>query len=58
MVEELAGKKARIERQMKQAGDVRHTWADTSRIRDAIGFEPQVRLREGLEREVAWLRGW
>ena len=58
MIEELAGKRARIERQRKQAGDVRHTWADTSRIRDAIGFEPQVALREGLEREVAWLRGW
>ena len=58
MIEELTGKKARIERQQKQAGDVRHTWADTSRIRDAIGFEPQVGLRDGLGREVAWLRGW
>jgi nucleoside-diphosphate-sugar epimerase len=57
MVEELAGKRARIERQQKQAGDVRHTWADTSRIREAIGFEPRVGLREGLGREVTWLRG-
>ena len=58
MIEELAGQKARIERQEKQAGDVRHTWADTSRIREALGFEPQVGLREGLGREVVWLRGW
>jgi len=58
LLEELVGSKARIERREKQAGDVRHTWADTSRIRDALGFEPQVRLPEGLEREVAWLRGW
>jgi nucleoside-diphosphate-sugar epimerase len=58
ILEELVDRKARIERQGKQAGDVRHTWADTSRIRDAIGFVPQVQLREGLKQEVAWLRGW
>jgi nucleoside-diphosphate-sugar epimerase len=58
LLEELVGSKAKIERREKQAGDVRHTWADTSRIRDALGFEPQVRLPVGLEREVAWLRGW
>jgi nucleoside-diphosphate-sugar epimerase len=58
MLEELVGKTARIERQGKQAGDVRHTWADTSQFRDAVGFVPQVPLREGLKQEVAWLRGW
>jgi nucleoside-diphosphate-sugar epimerase len=58
MLEELVGRKARIERQESQAGDVRHTWADTSRFRDAVGFVPQVPLREGLRQEVAWLRGW
>ena len=57
MLEELMGKKARIERQTKQAGDVRHTWADTSQFRDAVGFAPRVPLREGLGREVAWLKG-
>ena len=57
MLEELVGKQARIDRQTKQAGDVRHTWADTSLFRDAVGFVPQVPLREGLERQVAWLRG-
>ena len=58
LLEELVDREARVKRQEKQAGDVRHTWADTSRIRDAIGFVPQVQLREGLGREVAWLRGW
>ena len=58
LLEELVDKGARVKREEKQAGDVRHTWADTSRIRDAIGFVPQVQLCEGLGREVAWLRGW
>lgn len=40
-----------------QPGDVRHTSADTTRAREALGFEPAVTLRDGLAREVEWLRG-
>jgi nucleoside-diphosphate-sugar epimerase len=40
-----------------QPGDVRHTSADTTRAREALGFAPTVTLREGLGREVEWLRG-
>src|SRR5512139_333817 len=39
-----------------QKGDVRHTAADTSRAREALGYAPRVPLRTGLEREVAWVR--
>jgi len=55
-LEELIGKSARLERQSRQAGDVRHTWADTSAARNAFGFAPRVSLREGLAREVDWLQ--
>jgi len=55
-LEELVGRPARVERQGRQAGDVRHTWADTSAARAVMGFRPQVALREGLAAEVAWLR--
>ena len=54
---EIVGKPARIEYREKQAGDVRHTWADTARIRKAIGFSPQVKLHDGLRLEVEWLQG-
>jgi UDP-glucose 4-epimerase len=40
-----------------QPGDVRHTSADTTRARDALGFHPQVQLADGLALEVEWLRG-
>ena len=36
--------------------DVRDTFADPTRIKEAFGWEPKVKLREGLEREVAFLR--
>ena len=35
-------------------GDVRRTKADVSRIRDAVGWEPQVPLADGLSRMWAW----
>jgi nucleoside-diphosphate-sugar epimerase len=43
-----------IERQPSQAGDVRHTWADTTRAREILGYAPAVSLREGLAAQVAW----
>jgi UDP-glucose 4-epimerase len=57
LLEELVGRESKVEREAMQAGDVRHTWANTSRIKETLGFQPQVPLREGLAREVAWLRG-
>jgi len=56
VLEEILGKPIRRERRPPQPGDVRHTWADTSRARDRLGFIPRVSLREGLARQVEWLR--
>jgi len=55
-LEELVGQPAPVERQADQAGDVRHTWADTSAAQEVLGFAPQVPLREGLIQEIAWFR--
>jgi nucleoside-diphosphate-sugar epimerase len=35
-------------------GDQRHTSADVSRARAALGYEPTVEPAEGLGRQVAW----
>lgn len=45
-----------IERLPAQPGDVPRTWADISRARAVLGYEPRVMLEEGLERFVAWFR--
>jgi nucleoside-diphosphate-sugar epimerase len=42
------------ERRPPQAGDVRHTWADTTRAHEILGYTPTVSLREGLAAQVAW----
>ncbi len=37
-------------------GDVKHSLADISAAREAIGYNPVVTAREGLERVVEWYR--
>ncbi len=39
-----------------RAGDVRHSWADISRAREIIGFEPTVMFEDGLARTIEWYR--
>jgi UDP-glucuronate 4-epimerase len=43
-----------IERQSARPGDQRHTSADITRARDALGYAPTVEPAEGLGRQVAW----
>jgi UDP-glucose 4-epimerase len=55
LLEELVERPITVDYQGVQKGDVRHTSADTSAARSAIGFEPTIDLRTGLGREVAWI---
>lgn len=36
------------------AGDVRSTWADLTRSKEVLDFEPRVGLEEGIESQVEW----
>ncbi|MBI4496076.1 MAG: NAD-dependent epimerase/dehydratase family protein [Deltaproteobacteria bacterium] len=40
-----------------RAGDIRHCFADISLIRRTLGYEPQVKLEEGLVELASWLEG-
>ena len=39
-----------------RAGDVRHCFADITRIRELIGYEPRNRFEDGVGELVAWVR--
>ena len=54
-LEKAMGKKALIDRRPAQPGDVERTFADVSRSRAELGYEPQVRLADGLGRFARWL---
>ncbi|HET7411657.1 MAG TPA: NAD-dependent epimerase/dehydratase family protein [Pararhizobium sp.] len=40
-----------------RAGDIRNCFADISRARELLGFEPEHRLEESVSEFVAWVRG-
>jgi dTDP-L-rhamnose 4-epimerase len=40
-----------------RVGDIRHCFADITRARETLEYEPQVNLEEGLEELAGWLEG-
>jgi UDP-glucuronate 4-epimerase len=56
LVEQEAGRKARVESRPMHAADVSATWADITKARDLLGWEPKVSLAEGVVRLCAWYR--
>lgn len=53
---EALGKPPIIQRLPEQPGDVRQTFADISRARLDLGYEPRTPFPDGLARFVAWYR--
>jgi nucleoside-diphosphate-sugar epimerase len=56
MLEEIIGKEARIERHPPNLADMLTNWADVSKARRLLDWEPQVGLRQGVQRLVDWYR--
>jgi UDP-glucuronate 4-epimerase len=56
VIEKCVGKKARIEMQAMQPGDVPATYADTQCIYSAIGFTPKTKIDSGIKQFVDWFR--
>jgi UDP-glucose 4-epimerase len=54
--ERIVGKSIPLHRESTQKGDMRDTFADTSRAQADFGYRPNVGLSEGLEAEWKWIR--
>ncbi len=39
-----------------RVGDIRHCFADISKIRETLGFEPKVTLNDGIKELVEWVK--
>jgi UDP-N-acetylglucosamine 4-epimerase len=39
----------------ERAGDIKHSWADISRAREALGYRINVNLEEGLIKTIDWM---
>jgi UDP-glucose 4-epimerase len=57
LLEEASGLKADTRNAPRRPGEVLHSLADISAIGDALGFEPEVDMPEGLRAYVEWMRG-
>jgi UDP-glucuronate 4-epimerase len=53
-LEKAIGKRAIIEKHPAQPGDVEKTYADLTRARKELGYEPHISIQEGLKRFVDW----
>jgi UDP-glucuronate 4-epimerase len=56
LLEQALGRKAIIDRQPPQPGDVPITYADISKAEAVLGYHPRVRIEEGIPRFVEWFR--
>jgi UDP-glucuronate 4-epimerase len=56
LLEGALGKKAVIDRQPLQAGDVPITFADISKAREKLGYNPQVKFEAGIKLFADWFR--
>jgi UDP-glucuronate 4-epimerase len=56
LLEQATGKKALLDPQPMQIGDVKDTFADISAIERDLGFAPRTSIDEGVPRFVAWYR--
>jgi UDP-glucuronate 4-epimerase len=56
LLEKALGKKAIIDRQPAQPGDVPITFADITKARRQLGYRPRVKVEEGIPRFIEWFR--
>jgi nucleoside-diphosphate-sugar epimerase len=56
LIGDIMGVQPKVRFQEQQKGDVRDTAANTDLARRLLDYRPQVSLREGLEREVEYVR--
>lgn len=54
LIEEVVGKKAKVEYGPADPADMLTNWADVTRAGELLGWEPRFTLREGVQKLVEW----
>jgi UDP-glucuronate 4-epimerase len=58
LLEKSAGREARLKYLPMQDGDVERTFADISKARNGLGFNPEIGLENGIINYLKWFRGF
>jgi UDP-glucuronate 4-epimerase len=56
LLEQALDRHAEIDRQPLQPGDVSQTFADITKARRLLGYDPQTQIEAGIEKFVEWFR--
>jgi UDP-glucuronate 4-epimerase len=56
VIEQAMGKRAILDRQREQPGDVPITYANIDKARRLLGYNPQTRIEAGIEKFIEWFR--
>ncbi|MGB9627057.1 MAG: GDP-mannose 4,6-dehydratase [Thermodesulfobacteriota bacterium] len=56
LIEETFGKKANIEMLASQPGDVSITYANITKATRILGYQPRVKIEEGINRFIEWYK--
>jgi UDP-glucose 4-epimerase len=56
LIRDVSGRNSAIVFSPERAGDLRHSLADVSRLRNARGFVPGIRFEDGIRATYAWFR--
>lgn len=56
LIEKNIGKKAKIKFMPEQKGDVPMTYADVSKAKRLLGFNPKIKIEEGINKLVMWYK--
>ena len=54
LIERVLDKKAIINRMPEQPGDVPLTYADISKAKSQLGYDPHTQIAEGIPRFIEW----
>ncbi len=56
LIESGLGKKARMNMLAMQPGEIEITYADISKSREVLGYDPKISLAEGMEKFMSWFQ--
>ncbi|RMG60812.1 MAG: NAD-dependent epimerase/dehydratase family protein [Deltaproteobacteria bacterium] len=56
VIEGCTGRKARVRHLPPQPGDMPVTYADITRAREELGYDPKTPIEEGIEKFVCWYK--
>jgi UDP-glucuronate 4-epimerase len=57
-IEDKLNKKAIINFQPIQSGDVKETYADISETEEELGFKPKTSIDEGIPKFIKWYKSY